>query len=257
MKTFIPLFALSALAAVFCPAHAQSAKGGGSTGSNGPIAIDQARAEAGAVTSGDAAGFPVTLSQPGSYRLMSNLTVPDANTTAIVITSPNVTLDFNGFAVMGPAVCLPSLSPPTLCSGTGTGDGVAINLPGMNVRGAVTLANGTVRGMGRHGVNNTGGGFNDGLRVERMFLTNNGGHGALMIMGGVIADSQLSYNGQYGVLGNSFVLLNNLIRGNSVYGVSGNVTAAGAHNVIQGNGIDVNSPLRPLGPNLCGNALCQ
>lgn len=42
------------------------------------------------MTAGDAPGFPVTLSQPGSYRLMSNLTVTDPNTYAITITVPNV-----------------------------------------------------------------------------------------------------------------------------------------------------------------------
>ena len=39
------------------------------------VVITQAKALAGNVTPGDAAGFPVTLSQPGAYILGSNLTV--------------------------------------------------------------------------------------------------------------------------------------------------------------------------------------
>ena len=50
---------------------------------DGVVLIDQNHALAGNVTPGDTPGFPVTISQPGSYRLTGNLIVPDANTTAI------------------------------------------------------------------------------------------------------------------------------------------------------------------------------
>src|SRR6266540_3776373 len=72
---------------------------------DGVVLIDQNRALAGGVTPGDTPGFPVTLSVPGSYRLTGNLTVPDANTTAIQIAADNVTLDLNGFSILGPVVC--------------------------------------------------------------------------------------------------------------------------------------------------------
>ena len=36
---------------------------------DGVVLIDQSRALAGNVTPGDTAGFPITISQPGSYRL--------------------------------------------------------------------------------------------------------------------------------------------------------------------------------------------
>ena len=44
--------------------------------SDGVIEINQARALQGGVTEGDTPGFPVTISQSGSYRLTGNLTVP-------------------------------------------------------------------------------------------------------------------------------------------------------------------------------------
>lgn len=65
---------------------------------DGVVLIDQNKALAGGVTPGDAAGFPVTLSKPGSYRLSGNLTVP-AGTHGILIASPGVTLDLNGFTL--------------------------------------------------------------------------------------------------------------------------------------------------------------
>ena len=73
---------------------------------DGVILIDQNRALAGGVTKDDAPGFPVTISQARSYRLSGNLTVPDANTTAIFINAINVTIDLNGFSIIGPTVCV-------------------------------------------------------------------------------------------------------------------------------------------------------
>ena len=70
---------------------------------DGVVLINQASALAGNVTPGDTPGFPVTISQPGSYRLAGNLTVPDANTTAIEVTATGqVTVDLNGFVISGP-----------------------------------------------------------------------------------------------------------------------------------------------------------
>lgn len=69
---------------------------------DGVVLIDQARALAGNVTPGDAPGFPVTLTQPGSYRLSGNLTVP-SQTDGIVIQSNEITIDLNGFRISAPA----------------------------------------------------------------------------------------------------------------------------------------------------------
>jgi hypothetical protein len=67
---------------------------------DGVVLIDQTRALAGNVTPGDAPGFPVTLSLPGSYRLSGNLTVP-AQTDGIVIQTSDITIDLNGFRITG------------------------------------------------------------------------------------------------------------------------------------------------------------
>jgi hypothetical protein len=64
------------------------------------VLITQAKALAGGVTPGDAPGFPVTLSRRGSYRLTSNLT-PPGRANAIEVRSPDVTVDLNGFSVIG------------------------------------------------------------------------------------------------------------------------------------------------------------
>ena len=64
--------------------------------SDGVIEINQAKALAGGVTAGDTATFPVTISEPGSYILTSDLMTSGP---MIDITVGNVTLDLNGFTL--------------------------------------------------------------------------------------------------------------------------------------------------------------
>ncbi|MBL8014435.1 MAG: hypothetical protein JNN05_11370 [Candidatus Omnitrophica bacterium] len=67
---------------------------------DGEVLISQTTAEAGRVTPDDTAGFPVTISLPGSYKLSSNLNIP-AGKIGILIATNNVTLDLNGFRIIG------------------------------------------------------------------------------------------------------------------------------------------------------------
>ena len=117
--------------------------------SDGVIEINQAKALAGGVTPADAPGFPVTISLAGSYRLTSNLDVtviglPDsANTNAISIQgSPaKVSIDLNGFAILGPAICN-----GVTCLNTGTGIGIEC------FSATTIIRNGVVSGMGGYGL---------------------------------------------------------------------------------------------------------
>lgn len=133
---------------------------------DGVILIDQNKALAGNVTLGDAAGFPVTISQPGSYRLSSNLTVPNSNTSAIEITASHVTLDLNGFAILGTTDCSGNLNP---CVGAGDGFGILTPSAQFNV----TVRNGSIQGMGSDGVRLIG----DNLLVEYLHVRSNGSFG--------------------------------------------------------------------------------
>src|ERR1017187_4825709 len=101
---------------------------------DGNVLINQATVNA-------TGGFPYKINQPGSYRLSGNLTVPDANTTAIQVLSDYVTLDLNGFGIIGPVTCTGGL-PVTSCSASGQGSGV----DGGSHR-SITVLNGYVKGM--------------------------------------------------------------------------------------------------------------
>lgn len=134
------------------------------------VTITQAKANAGNVTPGDAAGFPITISRPGSYILKGNLTVPNENTHGIVIASSHVTLDLNGFAILGPTDCSGGLNP---CAREGSGSGITTaGTPHFNI----TVRNGTVQGMGWVGVHLNG----DSHLIERLHVRSNGEGGIVV-----------------------------------------------------------------------------
>lgn len=142
------------------------------------ITIDQAKALAGNVTPGDAPGFPITISQPGSYRVTGSLTVSDLNTPGIVIAAPNVTLDLSGFTLAGgrcgPSVCAPGVS---------GAHGLRIETAGVNAR----VMNGTVDGFGSAGVSSSA----RGTTLVNLTLRRHGGSAAVFMEEFLIQDSRL------------------------------------------------------------------
>lgn len=126
---------LLAAAALLCTASAAFAQ----------ATIDQSKALAGGITRDDTPGFPITLNQAGHYKLMGNLVVP-SGVNAIDIAADDVTLDLNGFRILGAGSCVRNTSNfGVVCSGHGGAIGI-------NVQGDFTytsiIRNGTVRGFG-------------------------------------------------------------------------------------------------------------
>src|SRR5512139_2763385 len=162
---------------------------------DGVIEINQAKAKVGGVTPGDTPLFPVTISQPGSYRLTSNLDVTDAsarpngtaaeNTTAIQVTADNVTIDLNGFMIKGPTVCS---GHPLTCSPTGSGLGIAAP-----AAAGSAVMNGTVQGMGSTGVRLHP---DLGSQAEKVRAVSNG---FLSISAATVTDCTAFFNGQGGI----------------------------------------------------------
>ena len=125
---------------------------------------------------------PVVITAPGTYRLKKNLTV-DQNTTAITVQANDVTIDLNGFSILGP--CTIAVNPP--CSPTGTGSGIVATGSAKNV----TVLNGTVRGMGGNGISVNGG------SVVGVSTLNNGGSGIFGVDN--VIDSTSALNGADGM----------------------------------------------------------
>jgi hypothetical protein len=144
---YCPHIALATLIVVALPGTALAV--------DGQVLINQAKALRGGITPNDTPGFPVTISRSGSYKLSGNLALPDENTNAVEITAYDldVTLDLNGFAILGPTFCGFFGGP---CTRAGTGIGILVGTIGIppsshNVLN-VTIENGTIRGMGKYAI---------------------------------------------------------------------------------------------------------
>lgn len=184
------------------------------------ITIDQNKALAGNVTPGDGPGFPVTLSQPGSYKLTGNLSVP-ANTKGIVIAAEGVTLDLNGYTIAAPGLCSQPFNytaQPVTCTqptyGTYHGIEVAVDAPGTVIR------NGTVRGFSGTGIQTT-----EGETIEHMHVAHNGNGGiggsTGSMVGTRIIDSTIALNYRFGIAESSGIVERCNVASNGGDGVTG------------------------------------
>ncbi len=232
------------------------------------VSIDQNKAMAGGITPGDTPGFPITLSQPGSYKLTSNLTVP-ASVAGVVITGNNVTLDLNGFTISGPASCaqvLPSRVVNCVNSSSGS-----VGVDAGSSKGAV-VRNGTIKGAGA-GVVVGGLGRYENLRVtengagivEGSSQSSNGntlsnclvdtnGYNGVTITYGQIERCRIVSNGGAGVATDSYALTisESQLMENRGYGIYGGAARAtitasnGAGNrksvISMGGNLDQNTP---------------
>lgn len=101
-----------------------------------------------------------------------------------------VTLDLNGFAIIGPVSCTLQ---PTVCPVAGSGVGIqAGNSGGLNPTG-VKISNGAVRGMGAQGLFLVG----NGSFVEKVSADENAGGGFLVF--GTVLESSATGNGSFGI----------------------------------------------------------
>ena len=202
---------------------------------DGVILIDQNKALAGNVTPGDAPGFPVSLTRSGSYRLSSDLVVADADTTAIDITGAagSVTVDLNGFSILGPVTCTGSSAgnPVTTCSPVPSSP--SIFGPGTGVRSladrSLTIRNGTISGMGRHGIFISGAPM---ARVEGVTVMGNGQFGIFVGLATVV-DNIVEGNLLDGIVFNQGLVRGNNVRRNGRNGIAG----TGIGGLISGNNI--------------------
>lgn len=178
--------------------------------------IDQNKALAGNITPGDAPGFPITISVPGSYKLMSNLNVP-AGSKGIQITARNVTLDLNGFTVSGPGVCSWSATLTVTCSQAQNFSANGIDIEA-SATGA-TVRNGTVRGFAGIGISGQG----QGEVVDMVRVTENTGNGigiSNQYGGAVVRNAIAELNGAYGISG-AHLIVSTVSQRNGGQGVFG------------------------------------
>ncbi len=112
---------------------------------DGVIEINQTCAVQSGCFPGDSAGFPVTIAVSGSYRLTSSLLV-SSTTDAIWVLASLVSLDLNGFGIVGPVTCSGGGATLTCSSATAGVRGI----DGSSAR--TSVRDGVVRGFGGGGI---------------------------------------------------------------------------------------------------------
>ena len=123
-----------------------------------------------------AAGGTYTITQAGSYKLSGNLTVANIDTTAIIIAHDNVTIDLNGFSIIGPVDCRGG----SLCGDTPfpirNGYGIKADSPVAQSYFNITIENGTIQGMGADGIHLIG----DSVTLRDLHVRSNGYSGIVV-----------------------------------------------------------------------------
>lgn len=197
-------------------------------GEDGVVEINQVRAMAGGITEDDTAGFPVTISESGSYRLTGDLDLrgePEPeNVIAIDVeaSANQVSIDLNGFAIVGSTACG---EPPFTCAPTGDGAGVR-----SAVGTYVTVANGNVTGMGGAGVALRGFGM-----VSDVHASHNGECGICVGSLGIVEGCTAASNGEEGIGVSSGVVRGNTARDNGRVGLIVRLGTLVWNNTANGN----------------------
>ncbi len=243
--------------------------------SDGILEINQVCALTGGCFTGDSGGSPVTITQAGSYRLTSNLTLADENASGIVVSAPNVTIDLNGFSIIGITTCDES---PLVCSPTGTGSGIGIQACTLDCEN-LTVRNGSIIGAGNEGLalgkwgraadltvasnGNNGIQARNGVVVQNCSIRSNGGTGIVISTSGPsifasnITGNIIMANAGYGMnLSGPAVVVGNTITYNEKDGLFGDLAGYGG-NVISSNNGTVVSGADEMGVNICdGDTTC-
>ncbi|WP_425257991.1 hypothetical protein ACPOLB_21020 [Rubrivivax sp. RP6-9] len=235
------------------------------SGAHAQANIDQSRAVAGGINSTDTAGFPITLTQSGHYRLTGNLVVP-AGLTGIDIQGHNITVDLNGFTISGPVTCSRNASTREVtCANKPAVETFGVSAP--SVLQGVTVRNGAVRGFSR-GVRLLGQAVVDGVsashnghgidvwgsegsagKVMHSRAEMNSGNG-ITVYSGMVLHSTASRNGWSGFTAGSSAyvqVIDSVATGNARSGFSG-MTLRGS--LAMDNAANSRTKVQSLGQNV-------
>jgi hypothetical protein len=251
------------------------------------ILINQNKAQNGNVTPGDAAGFPVTISRSGKYKLGSNLVVP-AGQTGIEVTAHGVTLDLNGFTIHNIQLGFrgligieqkPALARLTVMNGSIVRFQTGIKAPGpfsvventtvidnsqngIEVGNLARVSNNTAQNNGWAGI-----ALGNDSRASQNILSLNAatvGTSAIHCQERCLIERNVvtqSVNGPGVFTQNGGLVIGNLIAGNKSFGLSADGAGTGfGHNMLinnNNNGVQVSGILLPLDPNACQPAAPQ
>ncbi|MFO0688000.1 MAG: hypothetical protein U0900_04790 [Myxococcota bacterium] len=137
----------------------------------------------------DTPGFPVTIAAAGSYRLTSNLVVPNDDTDGIRISTSDVAIDLNRFTLTRTS-CLDNNSNCRPNSGAGNG----IETTATSVRG-ISVFDGSVTGMGTSAIV-----LGEQAEVRDVLVRWNGGDAIVVGLGSTVEQALVFQNGGDGIV---------------------------------------------------------
>ena len=229
---------------------------GAARAGDGVFEINMACATSGAgCFPGDTGGFPVTVTQSGSYRLTGNLNVTE-NQTAILIQADDVSIDLAGFAILGPNTCSFTGS-AFVCTSPGVGRGIT---RGNALINGTTVRNGVIRGMGQFGIF-----LWARARVQDVTVEDNGASGLLVSQNSIVERSISRLNANHGVaMGDSSIAANCVISDNFGVGISfgGQGTVLGSNisnnrggGIVSGGGVITDNVVKDNGASTSAPAI--
>lgn len=228
MRTFRCLVFLASSTLLGAPTHA----------TDGVIEINQAKAIAGGLggdVTADPPGFPVRITEPGSYQLTSDLDVTVVTLGGIEIADgvSDVTIDLGGFTIRG--VSGVNVSPPLwqCTGGGGVGNPAGIlAVPSAARARRVTVRNGRIRKMGGNGID-----LGPASHVEHVQVEQNCGYGMLLDDQSQVLASQARANRFYGIFcGDSCRIVDSVASENFGRGIFALDGALISGSVARGNG---------------------
>ena len=203
----------------------------------------------------NAAGGTYTITAAGSYKLSGNLIAKNQDTDVIAIATDHVTIDLNGFAILGIADCSGGFP----CNGRGLGSGINIRSgPFFNI----TIRNGTIQGMGGVGISLN----SDSVLVEYMHVRSNAFGGIFIGRASpqssvIVQHNNVQLNGNDGIQVDSGNVSDNVVSQNGTNGIevsnaAGLPTGTVARNVVTSNlgfGLKLFGSVNYIGNSLSGN----
>jgi hypothetical protein len=200
---------------------------------NGVLEINHTCATLAGCFPGDTAGYPVTIASLGSYRLTSNLVVPDVDTDGILVQADDVAIDLAGFAIVR-ADCVPAAA---ACARTfGGGIGIFAEALMLGRYRGTTVRNGTIVGMGSFSLL-----LGDRANVANLALRRNS-RGVFVLRGSTVQRCVVEDSGSIAA-GSGSLLTENVVSGANGSGVpaaNGSGLIVGGGSVISRNSVSQN-----------------
>ena len=144
-----------------------------------PLLVDQSCVNS-SCFAGDSPGYPIEITQPGSYRLTSNLFMGNQVQFAIIVLASNVHIDMDGFSITGNNYC-EWTGESTECKLSPTGGAILTS----NKADSVSVVNGSIRGIAGSGILMNG----VGARVHGVIVQHVSGDGMSIEGSGIVTES--------------------------------------------------------------------